>query len=411
MRTEIINTGTELLTGQTKNSHAVYLAEQLMKQGIRVTKTTVVGDDGELIKSVVREALTVADLLIITGGLGPTADDITKECVAELLELPLTLHEGTLDKIKAYFAARNMTMPENNTKQALVPSGAIVVENKVGTAPGLIIEHQESTLVILPGPPWELQPMVTEGILPFLRDKGLAGEPVRQKIFKIWGIGESAVQQLMNDIHQSAGKIEIGYQAHRGEVWFKLLANSSEVSAQEMDDLAAIVTARLGDHLWGFADDTLESVVAKLLVQNQLKLSVAESCTGGLIAKKLTDLPGSSEYLMYGVVSYSNEAKMKLLGVKPETLEKYGAVSEQTAMEMAQGVREIGQTDVAVSVTGIAGPGGGSKEKPVGLVYIGVAGKDKVYAKKVVYSGDRENIREVTARAALNLVRLYIQNK
>ncbi|ADG82294.1 competence/damage-inducible protein A [Thermincola potens] len=409
MKTEIINTGTELLTGRTRNANAHYLARELMLLGIRTWRQTTIGDYEKNLKDALKSALAESDLVFVTGGLGPTVDDITKESLAAVLGLEMQLHEASLERIRAFFAARGVDMPEANRKQALLPVSALALTNEVGTAPGFILEARDKIFVVLPGPPWELQPMFEQYVKPYLKKKGLTGaDRLKQKTIKLWGIGESAVQDLLADLHRKNGNVEIAYQAQRGEVWVKLLTENGAANGDELEQITCEITTRLGNKVFGFDEDTMEMTVARLLVKHNLTVSLAESCTGGLIAKKLTDLPGSSEYLMYGVVSYSNEAKEKILGVSPETLKQFGAVSSETALEMARGVKKLGNTDVAVSVTGIAGPGGGSPEKPVGLVYTGLAHKDGAFSQKHLFYGDRENIRELSARAALNMLRLYI---
>lgn len=409
LKVEIINTGTELLTGDTRNDNAVFLAGVLLRHGIRVWRQTTVGDYPPVLKETIARALQESDIIIITGGLGPTKDDITKETVAEVMGLPLYLHEESLWRIKNFFQARNRSMPEPNIKQAMVPETSVVLNNDHGTAPGIILEKDRKLVVILPGPPLELGPMFEKYALEQLRGKGLIGNrPVAGRIVKLWGIGESLVQEKLADLHWPESKVEIAYQFRRGEVWVKLNNKVDPADEKPLEERADLIRQRLGEYVFGHEGDSMESVVAKLLLDNKLTISLAESCTGGLIAKKLTDLPGSSSYLMYGVVSYSNQAKEKILGVRPETLEKFGAVSEETALEMVNGVRTILNTHLAVSVTGIAGPDGGTREKPLGLVYIAVAGEKGSYCKKHLFYGDRENIREMSARAALNMVRLYI---
>lgn len=414
MRTELIFTGTELLLGQILNTNARFLAQRLSSLGLDLYYQTTVGDNSGRLAEVLRTALERADLIIVTGGLGPTMDDLTKETVAEALGLPLILDSAVLAEIEGFFISRGKTMPAANRKQAMVPEGSRVIPNERGTAPGVLIEKDGKRIILLPGPPVEMQPMFLNQVAPYLRQKitGRAAVIV-SRVIKIWGLGESAAEEKIIDLVTGQDNPTIAFLAPLGEVHIRITAKAgnAEAAYRMIRPLEEEIRRRLGDYIFGFDEDTMESVVGRMLLVRGLTISLAESCTGGLIAKLLTDLPGSSGYLMYGVVSYSNEAKVKLLGVSAATLKKYGAVSGETAGEMAAGVRNIGGTDLALSVTGIAGPGGGTAEKPVGLVYIGFAAGDHVDARKFLFPGDRDTVRRQTANAALNMIRLHLLGK
>jgi len=411
VRAELISTGTELLLGQILNTNAKFLGERLARLGIDVFFQTTVGDNESRLAEVLHTALKRANLIIITGGLGPTSDDLTKETAARVLGLELLTDELSLVRIEDFFRVRGRKMPEMNRKQALMPAGALVLANMAGTAPGMIVEQAGKSIVILPGPPVEMEPMFLETVEPYLKKK--LGEDrvlIVSRIIKVLGLGESTIEEKIRDLVDKQVNPTIAFLAPRGEVYIRVTAKTgTEKEAMEM--IAGIeneIRKRLGDYVYGADGETMESVVAGLLKRHGLTVSVAESCTGGLIAKRLTDVPGVSENFMYGIVTYSNDAKTRFLGVSAGTLEKHGAVSEDTASEMAFGVRQAGGTDLALSVTGVAGPGGGTPEKPVGLVFIGFAEGNNVAVKRHLFTGDREVIRWQTANAALNLLRGYL---
>jgi len=414
MRTELIFTGTELLLGQILNTNAQFLAQRLSALGLDLFYQTVVGDNPGRLAEVLHTAMGRADLIIITGGLGPTMDDLTKETVAGTLGLQMCLDEPSLAKIEEFFRRRGKTMPAANRKQAMVPEGSRVIPNEWGTAPGVVMEKEGQTVILLPGPPVEMQPMFLHRVEPYLQRK-ITGKPavIVSRVLKIWGIGESAVEEKILDLVTTQANPTIAFLAPLGEVHVRITAkaDNAKKAYRMIRPLEDEVRKRLGHYIFGLDEETMESVVGSMLLDRGLSFSIAESCTGGLIAKMLTDLPGSSAYLMYGVVSYSNEAKVRLLGVSPAILEAYGAVSEETAREMVLGVRAIGGTDLALSVTGIAGPDGGAADKPVGLVYVGFAAGDTVTVGQFLFAGDRAVVRRQTANAALNMVRMYLLEK
>lgn len=411
MRAEIISTGTELLLGQIVDTNARFLAEKLAELGMDLFFQSTVGDNQARIAETLQHALDRADLVIMTGGLGPTSDDLSREAVAEAMNLELRLDENALEELKAFFHARGREMPEMNIKQALFPAGARIIPNPRGTAPGFIVEQNDKMICVLPGPPREMMPMFVERIVPFLKGKaGNTGRHIVSRVFRLVGIGESSVEEAVKDMVENQSNPTIGFLAPGGEVLIRLTvkADSLEKAEAILAEPEKEIKERLGSYIYGTDADTLEKVVAQQLMEKGLTFATAESCTGGLIAKRLTEIPGISSSFLAGIVSYSNEAKMKLLGVSETTLAQFGAVSAETAVEMAAGARNVAGSDLAISVTGIAGPGGGTPEKPVGLVYIGFADQKAAKAYRYIFSGDREGIRLQTANTALNLVRKYL---
>lgn len=411
MKAELISTGTELLLGQILNTNARFIGQRLAQLGIDVFFQITVGDNQARLTEAFKTAFGRADLIIITGGLGPTTDDLTKETIADVLGLEMEPDMMALAHIEDFFRVRGRIMPETNRKQALIPVGAEVIPNKIGTAPGMIIEDSGRSIVILPGPPVEMGPMFLDTVEPYLLDKsGRDKSVIVSRVLKILGLGESTVEERIRDLVDEQVNPTIAFLAPMGEVFIRLTAKAAAQAAAHKitASVEEEIRKRLGDYIYGADDETLESVVAGLLQQTGLTVCTAESCTGGLIAKRLTDVPGISKNLMYGIITYSDESKSGLLSVRPETIEKYGAVSEETALEMVRGARQAGGADLSVAVTGIAGPGGGTPDKPVGLVYAGFSDRDTTIVQKYLFTGDREVIRWQTANAVLNMIRKYL---
>ena len=401
---EIICVGTELLMGQIVNTNAQFIAERLSEAGAVVNHVTVVGDNYKRLSEAVETAKNRCDVIILTGGLGPTDDDLTKECVAEVFGKKLVLNEACLDKIKEYMRDSARQMTKNNEKQAYIPEGSIIIENDNGTAPGCIIEEGGKHAVLLPGPPREMQPMFNLSVMPYI--KSLSGMVLSSRVIRLFGIGESRAAAELSDIIKNQTNPTIAPYAKEGEVTFRITASAeTEEQAQKLlEGTAELVYARLGEYIYGEGDDnSLAKVCLDKLSEKKLKIAFAESCTGGTLSGMLTALPGASEVLGYSFVTYANEAKEKILGVKHETLESFGAVSFETAKEMAAGARRVSGADIALSITGIAGPGGGSEEKPVGLVYIGVCDKNGCESMRFIHSGDRERVRTKSALCALDI--------
>lgn len=414
MIVELINTGSELMLGRVLNTHQQWLCRQLADLGAVVSRQVAVPDTGPDIVQAVRESLSRADLVITTGGLGPTSDDITRDLVAQLLGLGLVEDASILAKIESYFVSRKRTMPRSTRVQAMVPKGAEVLPNANGTAPGLAIRvapnsfrssGEASLLVMLPGPPRELRPMFTEQVAPLIR-KEWPNLVFECRTVRSAGIGESMVEERVAPHLQGLvlRGLQIGYCARMGEVDVRLVAQC-DCAAELVAEAEQIVCNDLGSFVYAKGDQDLETVVVQELTSRKQTLALAESCTGGLIGHSLTNVPGASAVLLAGVTSYSNEAKQKILGVDPEVIRLHGAVSEQCCRQMAEGARRITGATYALSVTGIAGPGGGTPDKPVGTVFIGLAGPFETIVESRFNSMDRETFKQVTAHQALNLLR------
>lgn len=372
MNAEILCVGTELLLGGTLNTNATYLSKGLATIGVSVYHHSVVGDNPERLKDSLNLALSRADLVILTGGLGPTYDDLTKEMVAEYFHREMEMHEESLQRITAYFHKTGRTMTENNKKQALMPKGAVVFKNDHGTAPGLAVEENGKMAILLPGPPREMQPMFDEEVIPFLQKRSNVVF-VSQNIH-IFGMGESMVENILKPLMLESLNPTVAPYAKDGEVMLRVTASApDEKTAHSMTQpMVDKICGILGDVVYGVDIGDLQTAAVKKLTDLGLKVATAESCTGGFVSKRLTEVPGSSAVFECGVCSYANRIKEQVLGVRHETLEQFGAVSMQTAQEMAKGVRKLSGADIGVSTTGIAGPDGGTDEKPVGLVYVGV---------------------------------------
>ena len=409
MTVELISVGTELLLGNIVNTNAAYLAEQCAMLGLSCFYQTVVGDNEERLTETLKTALERSDVILLSGGLGPTQDDLTKETAAEVLGRKLYMDESSKKRLQEFFARRKMEITENNWKQAMVPEGAIVLANENGTAPGIIMEEGGKRLILLPGPPGELIPMFESAVFPYLA-KAQPGVIYSQTV-KLCGIGESKAETMAADLIAKQKNPTIAPYAKVGEVHLRITAKASvEKEAKKLiKPVVKELKNRFGMSVYTTDERvTLEQAVVDLLLANHLTVTTAESCTGGLLSARLTSVPGVSEVFKSGQVTYSNKAKHKLLGVKKPSLDKYGAVSENVAKEMAKGAAAASKADVAVAITGIAGPDGGSSAKPVGLVYIAcnVCGKTKV--KSYHFSGNRSTVRENSVVAALTLMRQCI---
>lgn len=411
MKAEIIAIGTEILLGDIVNSNAQYLGQEMAALGIDMYYQQVVGDNEKRIIHAFDEAYSRSDIVITTGGLGPTEDDLTKEVAAKYFNKKLISHENSIKKIKEYFEFRQKRMPENNLKQGLIPESSIVIKNDNGTAPGVIIEENNKTMIILPGPPKEMKPMFEEAVKPYLQKK--SDSVLVSKMIKILGVGESTVAEELKDLMESQINPTIAPYAKEVGVIVRVTAKArnEEEAVKLITPVEEEIKKRLGDNVYATENIDLEEVVAKLLIEKKLTISTAESCTGGMIASTLINYPGISEVLLEGAVTYSNEAKHKRLGVKNETLDKYGAVSEETAMEMAIGIAKTAGTDVSIVTTGIAGPGGGTKEKPVGLVYVGIYVKGKVEVQKCMFNGNRSKVRLQATITGLDMLRRNLIKK
>ncbi len=406
MVVEIISVGTEILLGNIVNTNAAYLSEKCAGLGFSCYYQDVVGDNEERLCETIRTALSRADILLLSGGLGPTQDDLTKETAAKVLGKSLKLHEESKAAIREFFEKRGIEPTDNNWKQAMVPEGCIVLANPNGTAPGIIMEDNGKHVVLMPGPPNEMIPMFEASVMPYLSK--LQSCVIFSQTVKICGVGESKAETMVRDLIDSQSNPTIATYAKTGEVHLRVTARAEDEKAARklVKPVVKELKGRFGSHVYTTDDEvTLEKSVVDLLLANSLTISTVESCTGGLLAARLINVPGVSEVFKSGYITYSNKAKRRLLGIKKNTLLKYGAVSEEIASQMAKGAAMVSKADVVVSITGIAGPDGGSQEKPVGLVYIGcnVCGRMKV--KKCHFSGDRSKVRENTVSSALSLMR------
>lgn len=408
---ELISVGTEILLGDILNTDAQFLSVELAKLGISVIHQSTVGDNRERLLAQLDEAAKRSDIIILSGGLGPTPDDLTKEVCCEFFRKTTVLHEPTANKIKEYFASKDKAMPQSNLKQAMLPEDCVIFPNDNGTAPGMAIEKDGVHILVLPGPPGELKPMFKSSAIPYLMrfsDKIIVSHNIRT-----FGLGESAMAEKVSDLLEAENPTVAPY-AKDGEALLRVTAMADNANAAERlcEPVIAEIKARLSDYIYGIDCGSIEEAVVQRLMNENIKVATAESCTGGLVAKRITNISGASEIFDCGIVSYSNDIKHKLLGVNENDLAVYGAVSEPVALQMAQGALKVSGADIAVSVTGIAGPNSDGTGKPVGLIYIGLADKNNAWVKELKTGhNDRDYNRYVSASNALNMIRLYIENK
>lgn len=408
---ELISVGTEILLGDILNTDAQYLSIELAKLGISVIHQSTVGDNRERLLAQLDEAAKRSDIIILSGGLGPTPDDLTKEVCCEFFGKEMFLHEPTVEKIKEYFSSKGIEMAQNNLKQAMLPKDCVIFPNDNGTAPGMAIEKDGVHILVLPGPPRELKPMFQNCAVPYLMqfsDRIIVSHNIRT-----FGIGESSMAEKVNDLFDAQNPTVAPY-AKDGEALLRVtaMAMTKEDAESLCEPIIEEIKKRLDAYVYGVDYNCIEEAVVGMLKEHHLKAATAESCTGGLIAKRITDVPGASEVFECGIISYANGIKHKVLGVSEDDLNKYGAVSETVAKQMAQGALKVSGADIAVSVTGIAGPDSDSTGKPVGLVYIGLADKENVWVREIRTSRrDRSYNRYVSASNALDMIRLYIDNK
>lgn len=409
MVVELISVGTEILLGNIVNTNAAYLAERCALLGCSIYHQTVVGDNEERMEEAIRQALSRADIVMLTGGLGPTKDDLTKEVTAKVFGRELYLDAHSKERIESYFKrSGRISITENNWKQAMIPEGAIVIDNDNGTAPGIILEDKENRkiAILMPGPPNELKPMFEKDIAPYLNKKQPEG--IYSKMIKICGIGESEAETRVMDLMDAQTNPTLAPYAKTGEVHFRITAKARTQEEAEilMRPLVEEMYQRFGNLIYSTREEeTLEEHLVSMLKERGMTLTTAESCTGGKLAGRIMNVSGVSSVYKEGYITYANESKEKLLGVKHETLLAYGAVSKETAEEMASGARKNAAADAALSVTGIAGPDGGTEEKPVGLVYIGCAVGEEVTVQKFRFTGNREKNRDYAVVRALTMLR------
>ena len=403
MNAEIIAVGTELLLGDILNTNAQYLSKQLAAYGVDVYAESVVGDHPKRLTEAIKLALSRSDVVILTGGLGPTADDLTRETTAALLGRKLVFNEAIWDKIAAYFKSKNRVPVESNRRQAMVPEGAEILENTCGTAPGLHLESEGKHLFLLPGPPWEMEAMFKHAVAPILEKQ--TGCVLRSRVLRIFGMGESDAAERAGELMDSANPTVAPY-AKDNEMIFRITAKADDADSAEamIDPVEEELRRRLGDVVYGTGETDLQTVAVEKLLDKNLTVATAESCTAGGLAAAITDVSGASRIFRTGIVAYHNETKEKLLGVPRDILEEHGAVSPQVACAMAEGIARVADADIGVGITGIAGPDGGTPTKPVGLVYIGICYKNQVKAIEFRFSGSRGQNRKSAIRNALNLI-------
>nr|WP_302665860.1 competence/damage-inducible protein A [uncultured Agathobaculum sp.] len=408
MNAELIAVGTEILLGDIVNTDAQVISQGLSELGINVFYQTVVGDNPARLRHVIETARDRADIIITTGGLGPTLDDLTKETLATVFGRKMALHQPSLDRIKDFFQTTGREMTPNNEKQAWLPEGCTVFVNEWGTAPGCAFEAYGKHVLMLPGPPRECNPMWKECAMPYLYK--LAGGCIVSRNVRVFGLGESNMETILHDMMEKSTNPTIAPYAKTSECFARVTAKADtpEECEKLLEPVVEKICGLLGDDVYGVDVDSLEQVVGDGLRERGMTLAVAESCTGGLLSKRITDVPGCSDYYLGGVCSYANEVKMKVLGVKKETLDTVGAVSPEVAEQMAEGVAKALGADVGVGITGVAGPGGGTDEKPVGLVYISIWYNGQHYTRKMKSTNGRDRVRMQAASTALDMIRRNI---
>ncbi len=412
MKSAILSVGTELLFGQITNTNSVFLSQQLNDLGIDVMYHYTVGDNPKRLAEMIRQAFTDCDLIITTGGLGPTQDDLTKEIAAEVLHDELQLHEDLLKNLEDYFKRINREMTENNKKQAYLPSRAVMFDNDAGTAPGFALEENEKIIICLPGPPREMTRMFDLKVKPYLEAK--SDSVIYYKQLRTFGIGESKLESDLQQWIDGQTDPTLATYAKEGEACLRITSKQPtlEEAKAVVEDMIQKVNEKIGPYVYSYEDEEFYLVVAKKLLENNISLSCAESCTGGLFAQTMTEVPGISAVFDRGLVTYSNRAKMEELGVKLETLERFGAVSEETAVEMAEGLKKVTGSKLCISVTGIAGPDGGTENKPIGLVYVcAILDNEKVSKKLQIRNTSRKWNRNYTVLCMLDIINHLIDKR
>ena len=407
MKAEIISIGTELLLGHVVNTNTSYISQKMAELGIDVYYHSTVGDNEKRISDALREALKRSDIIFTTGGLGPTVDDITVATISKTIEYNLILNKQIAEDIKGYFKKRHLSFPKGSLRQAYIPEGSVWFKNAVGTAPGLIIKYHTRLIICLPGPPRELNPILEKGLIPYLKKRFKTKELIRSRSIKLIGIPEAAVNTKVKNLLKLDGSTTVGIYTRLGEVSLKITAkakNEKECN-NNIKNIESKIRKIFSSFIYGADTETLEEIAGKPLLKHKKTISIAESCTGGLVSNSITDIDGSSKYFKMGIIAYSNKVKISRLDVLPKTLKEHGAVSKEVALSMAKGVRKAAGTDIGIGITGIAGPRGGTKTKPVGLVYIALISDKKQISKKFFFAGKRKEIKFLASRAALELLR------
>jgi nicotinamide-nucleotide amidase len=404
---QIICIGNEIMLGHIANTNSQFVSNRLAAIGIKTSKHLDIPDNPEVIISSIKKALSESAIVILSGGLGPTVDDLTLECIARALNKKLIFNKKIAGRIKAHFNRRKIRMPANNLRQALLPESAIPITNSIGTAPGLIIPVKNKALIAFPGVPFELYPMLEDAALPYLKKKFPSGQVIKSRVIKTTGLAESEVNEIIEDILKISGNVQMGIYPHPEEIQVKItVTEKNETLADStINKIQKKIANRLKNYIFGYDNEKLEEIIGKMLPRSKKTLATAESCTGGLLADRITDIPGSSGYFKLGVVTYSNESKNKLLYIPMETIKKYGAVSKEVACLMAKNVRTLANTDYGIGISGILGPGGATSRKPAGLVYIALSTKTKTICKEFCFVGPRNLIKYKSTQAALNMLR------
>lgn len=414
MNSKILTVGDEILIGQIVNTNAAFLGDVLFSISLPVEKSVTIGDNEKILLEEFQDSITSYDLTVITGGLGPTHDDITKPVLIKFFNDELILDDKVLKHVTEIFSTRGVPMPATNVGQAMVPSKSKVIWNKNGTAPGIWMEKDNKVFVALPGVPYEMKAMINDTIVPMLKEKFIKNFDyvLKQKTLLTTGVGESVLNEMIGDVQLIIKDDKLAFLPSIEGVRLRInvKAESEEKAETRISEIENQIREKIGEHIFGEDEEVLEEIVGKILSEKKLTVATAESCTGGMLSSRITDVSGSSEYFKGGMVTYSNKSKVKFLDVKKKTLTKYGAVSEKTAKQMAEGVRKHFKTDIGISTTGIAGPTGGSDEKPVGLVYIGYSDKHKTFAKKFLFGNFRDRNKKRAAQMALEIMRKELLN-
>lgn len=407
IQTHVICIGNEIMLGHINNTNAQYISTSLSGIGIKTSQHISIPDEPEIISASIKKSLKDSDIVILTGGLGPTVDDLTLDCIGRALKRKLIFRKNLAGYIKLHFRKRKLKMPANNLRQAFVPEGARPILNNIGTAPGLIIPVGKKILIALPGVPHEMYPMLEETAMPYLKKIFRPDKIISSRVIKITGLPESRVNKKIKDILEIKGNVQMGIYPHPEEITVKItVTEKNEIMASStIKKIEKKIRDRLKDYIFGYDDEKLEEVVGKMLLKRKFTLSVAESCTGGLLADRITNVPGSSKYFQMGAITYSDISKNKILNIPKDVIKKYGAVSKKVAGVMAKNVRLLSGADAGIGISGIAGPGGGNKKKPVGLVYITVSTKKKSLSREFRFLGQRDIIKYKSTQAALDMLR------
>jgi len=404
---QVICIGNEIMLGHIGNTNAQYISKGLSGIGIKTARHISIPDEHRVIVSSIKKALSDSSIVVLTGGLGPTVDDITLECISMALDRKLIFQKRVADHIRLHFKKRGLKMPKNNLRQALIPEDARPILNNIGTAPGLIIPVQRKVLIAVPGVPFELYPMFEKTVLGFLKKTFPIQKIIRSRVIKITGLPESRVNEKIEGILRLKGNVQMGIYPHPGEISVKITVTGEGKKRVDstIKKIEKKIKSRLKNHIFGYDDEKLEEIVGKELLKREKSLAIAESCTGGLLADRITDIPGSSRYFRMGLITYSNESKNKILRIPLETIKRHGAVSKEVASLMAKDVRLLAGTDIGIGISGIAGPNGATRKKPVGLVYIALSTKKKTICREFRFLGQRNIVKYKATQAALDMVR------